>query len=279
MPQNITGQVQNFLTAKIRPMLHSIIVPMAEVVTIFLISYFILLITRFVLVRLQRREVFTAAAVERIHRLLALVVYSIAFTGSLYIVTNIHEIIYFFMAIFLVILAANWKLIASITAYYIMLLRREAYRTTLLNFPRLGIRGKIVNTSLLYTKLRTPAGRIVYIPNYITISEPVIHLVNIQTNIRLEVEITLPDSKPTTTHIEEIAKRIQQRLDTEHLVTRAKDVTIRLVKIVSPRATFIVDIPVAGYEPRPATVNQIIAVLAEELKEYEPHINLFDAQV
>jgi|GEM_PF-4818538 len=253
---------------------HAILIPLAEVTAIFLVAYFILLFAKVILTRLQRREVFTAAAVEHIHRLLALIVYSVAFVSSLYIVTNIQEIIYFFMMIFLVILAANWRIIASITAYYIMLLRREAYRTTLIDFPRLKLRGKIISTSLLYTKIRTPAGKIVYMPNYITISEPIIHLVNIQTTIKLEVELRKPPEKPATEFVQEVERKIQHRLDTEHLVTRAKDIIVRLIRASNEAFQFIVEVPVAGYEPRPATVNQIITVVSEELRDYNPVVRL-----
>jgi len=273
---NTTAPTHQQVVERLAQTLHAILVPLAEITAIFLSAYFILLVAKVVLVRLQRKEVFTAAAVEHIHRLLALIIYSIAFVSSLYIVTNIHEIIYFFILFFVIVLAANWKIIASVTAYYIMLLRREAYRATLIDFPRLRIRGKVINTGLLYTKLRTPAGKIVYIPNYITISEPIIHLVNIQSTIRLELSVKKPSEKEPASFVQEVEKKIQQRLDSEHLVTRAKDIVSRLVAAEGNTLYFHVEVPVAGYEPRPATVNQIIAALIDELKDYSPSIKLLE---
>jgi hypothetical protein len=254
--------------------LHSVLVPLAEITAIFLASYIILLISKFILIRLQRREVFSALAVEHINRLLALIVYSIAFITSVYLVTNIHEIIYFFIAIIVAILAANWKIIASITAYYVMILRREAYRTTLLEFPRLGIQGKIVNTTLLFTKMRTPTGKIVYIPNYITITEPIIHHINVQSIVRLKIAAEKPADVSMNTFISNLEKTIQVRLDSEHLATRAKDVIVKLVATENNKAIMEVEIPVAGFEPRPSTLNKIIGVLHDELKDYKPTITI-----
>lgn len=273
---NVTSTTRMLAITHLTKTLHSILIPLAETAAIFLAAYLILLITRFILVRLQRREVFTALAVEHIQRLLALIVYSIAFVSSVYVITNVHEIIYFFIAIIVVILAANWNIIASISAYYVMLLRREAYRTTLLEFPRLRLRGKIINTTLLFTKLRTPTGKIVYIPNYITISEPIVHLVNIQSIIHLSLRLTKPSEIPMQEFIPQVERRIQGRLDAEHLVTRAKDIVVRLVSSTTSKVHLELQIPVAGFEPRSATLNQIISILIDELRDYNPEISLIE---
>lgn len=273
---NATSTTRMLAITHLAKTLHSILIPLAETAAIFLAAYLILLITRFILVRLQRREVFTALAVEHIQRLLALIVYSIAFVSSVYVITNVHEIIYFFIAIIVVILAANWNIIASVSAYYVMLLRREAYRTTLLEFPRLRLRGKIINTTLLFTKLRTPTGKIVYIPNYITISEPIVHLVNIQSIIHLSLRITKPPEISMREFIPQVEKRIQSRLDAEHLVTRAKDIVIKLTSSRANEAQLELQIPVAGFEPRSATLNQIISILVDELRDYNPEISLIE---
>jgi len=256
-----------------------ILIPSLEIIIIFIISYIFLMIVRVILNRLQRREILSATAVESIYRLLALFVYGIAAISALYIVTNAKEIFYLFIVIVGVILLSNWAIIADITSYYVMLLQRHLHRgATLIELPRLGIRGTVISTSILHIKMRTPAGRIVYVPNHLFLTEPLIHLVNVQTQLYLQVEIKKPDkAKSMAQVIRDVEKRIREKLSAEHLVPRVRDITVQMVAGSAKQAKLRVVVPLTGAEPRPATVNQVMAAIIDALTEYEPRVQLENA--
>ncbi len=256
-----------------------VLIPSLEIIIIFVVSYLFLLIVKIVLNRLQRREILSATAVESIYRLLALFVYSIAGISALYIITNAKEIFYLFIVIIGVILLANWAIIADMTSYYVMLLQRHLHRgATLIELPRLGIRGTVVSTNILHIKMRTPAGRIVYVPNHLFLTEPLIHLVNVQTQLYLQVEIKKPEKAKTMTQlVRDVEKRIRDKLSAEHLVPRVRDITVQMTAGSAERIRLRVTVPLTGAEPRPATVNQVMAAIIDALAEYEPTVQLENA--
>lgn len=256
-----------------------VLIPSIEIIIIFIISYLFLLVVKIVLNRLQRREILSATAVESIYRLLALFVYSVAGISALYIITNAKEIFYLFIVIIGVILLANWALIADVTSYYVMLLQRYLHRgATMIELPRLGIRGTVVSTNVLHIKMRTPAGRIVYVPNHLFLTEPLIHLINVQTQLYLRVRIKRPEKAKTMTQfVRDVEKRIRDKLSAEHLVPRVRDITVQVTAGGLESIELRVTVPLTGAEPRPATVNQVMAAIIDALAEYEPKVQLENA--
>ncbi len=270
-----TTQVYSRLIGFVVRVKKALFMPMLEVIILFLSAYILLLIVKVVLARLQRREILSATIVEQIYKLLSLLVYTIVGVSALYLITNANEIIYVLLIVLAAILFSNWKLIANITAYYVMLLQRQAYRgATLIELKNLGIKGKVLEINPMYTKLRTIGGRIVYIPNYVMIGEPVVHLVNVQTNIALRIEIDRPKEEQLQEAIRKIEKTIKSKLDEARIVVRVRDVTVRVLSAAPSRLNILVVAPIAGSEPRPATINNMVAVLLDALRGLNPRIEV-----
>jgi small-conductance mechanosensitive channel len=244
--------------------------PLLDVIVILIVLFLVLRVTKFILTRLQRRDVIPGAVAEHLYRLIALISYITVAMLIIYVFTSAEEVIYVLIALFIAVLIANWNIISSITSYYVMLSSRHIYRAAnLIELPRLGIRGKIVGMSLLFTKVRTAAGRIVYVPNHIIVNEPIIQLTTIQSFIELEV-IVSADS----TSLEEVEKKIRSVIADARLATRPQDVVVVVEEATSNKAKLSVKIPVAGIEPRPSTINSIVGVLAKGLAEYKPTIRV-----
>ncbi|BEP17018.1 hypothetical protein PYJP_03700 [Pyrofollis japonicus] len=246
-----------------------------------LLESIIVLIIAFILVRfmksllssLEQRNVISAILSEQIYRLLAISIYSIALIIITYIVTSVSVLLYFVLAVVIVILVANWHIIADVAAYYLLIAFRNVYQASLIELPRLGIRGRIVGSTLFHTRIRTPSGRLVYIPNHIMIAEPVIQAIAPQTVIPLEVSVNTPSGNKHSP-IEVIESIVRQAIRDSKMSTRPQDAIIQIKSLEPSRTKIVVFIPVAGSEPRPSTINNIVSTLYQRLAELKPEIRV-----
>lgn len=244
-----------------------------ESLIVFIVALIFLRLIKSLLKSLERKNVVSALLSGQIYRLLAIVVYSTVLIVIAYIITSVGKLIDFAFIIGIAVLLSNWKLIADVTAYYLLLAFRGTYQSSLIELPRLGVRGRIVGSTLFHTRLRTPEGRIVYIPNHIMISEPVTQLAAVQSIVRLEVDMDTPKQAKTSI-IEAIETLIKQALRESKSTTRLQDVVIQVRSLSPTRARVLVNVPVAGSEPRPATINNIMASLYKKLEDLNPQINV-----
>jgi small-conductance mechanosensitive channel len=259
---NLTSFAENVKQVLLGPLLDTII--------ILIILFLILRITKFILTRLQRRDVIPGAVAEHLYRLVSLISYITVAMLIIYVFTSAEEVIYALLALFIAVLLANWNIISSITSYYVMLSSRHIYRAAnLIELPRLGIKGKIVGMSLLFTKVRTPAGRIVYVPNHIMVNEPVVQLTTIQSFVELEVNIS-----SEKIDVDDVEKKIRGVIAEARLATRPQDIIVIVEDAKLGEAKLTVRIPIAGIEPRPSTINSIVDVLVKGLAEYKPIIKV-----
>ncbi|ABM80761.1 hypothetical protein Hbut_0913 [Hyperthermus butylicus DSM 5456] len=272
----ITDAVAQLNTTKILIYVkNTLLGPIVKLVLLAIIVFITLRIVRFILGRLQRRDVISSTVAEHLYKLTSLAVYATAAVIIIYMFTSIREVIYALIAIFVAILAANWSMIADITAYYIMLASRQVYRSaSLVELPRLGVKGKIVSINMLHTRIRTPAGRIVYIPNHIIVSEPIVQLTGIQGVISLELEVKLPKDVRTSNSLEYIERKIRNILGEARIATRPQDIVVLVDEATVDKARLIVQVPIAGVEPRPSTINNVVSILVNGLKELEPSIRV-----
>jgi len=188
--------------------------------------------------------------------------------------TSAREVIYILIVILAAILLANWSIIADMSAYYIMLAFKQSHRAVVLvELPRLGIKGKIIGTGLFYTRIRTLSGKIAYVPNHVIVSEPIVQLTNVQSTVTLEIELDMPKLEKGNP-IEQLERTIKSILGEARLATRPQDVTVLVLSADSKRVKLEVHVPVMGAEPRPATINSIVATLMDELGEFSPSIKL-----
>ena len=255
---NIVG---NLLIAKI-----------VEALVLVAITYLIMLVIKTLLMRLQQREVITSAVREQVYRLLSLILYGFVLLFIVYMFTSAHEVFYFILLLTAAALFSNWRLIANVTAYYVMLLGKHPQRAAqLIEFPRLRIRGRIVEITPLYLKLRGPSGRLYHIPNSVALEEPTVIVAGIQTMARLSVLI---EKLPEGESIENIEKKIRSTIEESQLVPRARDVVIRVKEISKSGLLVDVEIPLVGSEPRPGVVNALVHLLYQGLSEYAPRIRV-----
>ena len=261
------GQAAGFIKTQL-------LTPLIQLSIVFIVVYLFLRIVRSILLRLQKRDLVSSTLAEQIYRLVSLVTYTVTIITLIYIFTSAREVIYVLIVALAAILLANWSIIADISAYYIMLAFRQTHRAaTLIELPRLGIKGKIIGTGLFHTRIRTLSGKIVYIPNHVMLSEPVAQLANVQSAVALEVELNIPKVEKGNP-IEQLERNIKSILGEARLATRPQDITILVLSADNNRVKLEIHVPVMGAEPRPATINNIISTLMDELEELMPSIRL-----
>ena len=250
--------------------------PLIEALLIVIVTYLVLLLAKFFLSKLQKRETVPSNVVEQVYRLLSLVLYSIMAVAILYTLTSAREVFYVLLVVLASILFANWKLIADITAYYVMLLSRYGYRrgSPVVEMPRLGVRGKILEVTPLYTRVRGLDGSIFYIPNSVLIEEIVRQLASIQTTVAFKLSLRLNPERGMAEQIENLRKLIRKGLEESHSVVKHQDVVIRIDELSGDRIEVLLIVPIAGSEPRPTTINNIMTHLYEALRDYSPTISL-----
>ena len=250
--------------------------PLIEALLIVIATYLVLLLAKFFLSKLQKRETVPSNVVEQVYRLLSLVLYSIMAVAILYTLTSAREVFYVLLVVLTSILFANWKLIADITAYYVMLLSRHGYRrgSPIVEMPRLGVRGKILEITPLYTRVRGLDGSIFYIPNNVIIEEIVRQLASIQTTVAFKLSLRLDPEKDVAGQIEDLRKLIRRGLEESHSIVKQQDVVIRIDRLSSDKMEVLLIVPIAGSEPRSTTINNIIMHLYEALKDHSPTISL-----
>lgn len=250
--------------------------PFIESLLIIVATYLLLLIAKFFLSKLQKRETVPSNVVEQVYRLLSLVLYSVMIVAILYTLTSAREVFYVLLVVLAAILFANWKLIADITAYYVMLLSRHGYRrgSPVVEIPRLGVRGKIVEVTPLYTRVRGLDGSIFYVPNSVMIEEVVHQLVGIQTTVAFKLRLRLDPEKKMADQVETLRRLIRKGVEESHSTVRQQDMVIRIDKLSSDEMEVLLAVPIAGSEPRPSTINNIVTHLYEVLREYSPTITL-----
>lgn len=246
---------------------------LVEAALILASTYIILLVIKMLLIRMQRREIVSGAVVEQVHRLLSITLYSIAVITIIYTFTSAHELFYTLLVILAAILFSNWRLLADVTAYYVIVTNRHLQRGTgLVEFPRLGVKGKLVDITPFSVKLRTTDGRIIYIPNSLVLSEVRGQLTTIQTPVKLRV--TLHSNGRWEESIHDLERRLRQALEESHVIPRLQDTTIIVETMDTSKVIFTIEAPVAGAEPRPATINTLVSTLYERLSVYKPHIEV-----
>ena len=249
-------------------------VKLLESLIVLIIALIFLRIVKSLLANLEHRNVISTVLSEQIYRLTAISVYSVTLIVITYIITSVSLLLYFVLALLIIILIANWNIIADIAAYYLLIAFRNVYQASLIELPRLGIRGRIVGSTLFHTRIRTPSGKIVYIPNHVMITEPIIQSIAAQSTIKLELNIDLIPLEQKQAMTDLIENNIRQALRETRLITRLQDVIIQVKGIQSNKMNLTLYVPVAGSEPRPNTINNIVAALYRKLKDLNPEIRV-----
>ncbi len=252
----------------------SMAIKLFESLIVLIIALIFLRLVKSLLANLEHRNVISTILSEQIYRLTAISVYSITLIVITYIITAVSLLLYFVLALIIIILIANWNIIADIAAYYLLIAFRNVYQASLIELPRLGIRGRIIGSTLFHTRIRTPSGKVVYIPNHVMITEPVIQSVAVQSTIRLELGLKIPAMGQKQIAIDSVEASIRQALRESKLTTRPQDVIIQVKNVIKDRMNIILYVPVAGSEPRPTTINNIVATLYRRLADLDPEINV-----
>ncbi len=252
----------------------SLAIKLLESLVVLIVALIFLRLVKSLLANLEHRNVISAILSEQIYRLTAISVYSITLIVITYIITAVSLLLYFVLALIIIILVANWNIIADIAAYYLLIAFRNVYQASLIELPRLGIRGRIIGSTLFHTRIRTPSGKIVYVPNHVMITEPVIQSISVQSIIKLELSLDVPQTGQKQPDIETIESSIRQALRESKLTTRPQDVIVQTKSIQERRINLALYIPVAGSEPRPSTINNIVAALYHRLRDLSPEIKV-----
>jgi len=280
LSSNITAQtlsvdnVTSFISQAMAFVKAQLLTPLLQLLIVFIIVYLFLRAVKSLLLRLQKRDMISSTLSEQIYRLVSLATYAVTIIALIYMFTSAREVLYVLIVILAVILLSNWNIIADVSAYYIMLAFKQSHRAaTLVELPRLGIKGKIIGTGLFYTRIRTLSGKIAYVPNHVIVSEPIVQLTNVQSTVMLEIEVDAPRLEKGNP-IEYLEKIVRSILGEARLTTRPQEVTVLVTSADSSRIRLEVRVPVMGAEPRPATINSIIAELIDELGDLSPSIRL-----
>jgi len=271
----MTEAQQGVVATRISSLLgNPLLAKVVEALVLMAAAYLITLLIKSLLLRLQQREVISGVVREQVYRLFSLTLYSIVGLFIVYMFTSAREVFYIILLIMAAVLFSNWKLIANVSAYYVMLLSRHMQRAAfIVEYPRLGIRGKIVEVTPLYVKVRGPGGRVYYVPNSIAIGEIMTQLAGVQTTARLRLIL---HGEPSILSASQLEKKIRQVLEESQLVPRARDAVVRILKASPEKAELEVEVPLVGAEPRPSTVNMLVTMLLQGLSAYRPVVEVIE---
>ncbi len=232
------------------------------------IAYLTLRVTRYALSRLVARNVLTQTVAEQVYRPIQALVYILTIITLVYIVTQTPGLPYIWLAVLLVFLAANWSLIADMTAYYIIVSRKI----------RVGdyvevdnVKGRIVSIDVLSTTIRDHQGNTIIIPNRILISKPLVRASRTTTSITLEVTVNMQEE----VDLDQLESLIRDVLTKDkRLAVRPQDVEISILNVAGTKATLLVTVNIQMPHLRSPAINQLIRSLASKLKRYEPSIRV-----
>lgn len=252
------------------PNVFMIIIPL--VITIVVAAIF-LKIVRASLSRLATGKVISKLVAERAYRTISIIVYTFVVVIALYVVTQIHELIYLTIGIVLIMLAANWDLFANFIAYYLLTGMYGLKNGDTIHLIQYQLKGRITDISPLYTKVLTMLGDIVYIPNRYLVASPLSKPTYEYTTICLEITVTLPGFEPEI--LETIEKEIRTTLTKKFKsIVHGRGVTVSLRETTISKARYEVCTPIVGAEGREEVTSTLIRQLAQSLLKYEPTIKV-----
>jgi len=237
-------------------------------------TYVILIVTKTALSRLQKKEIVSSTAVEQVYKLFSLIMYTIMIVAILYSLTSAHEVFYVLIVLLISILLSNWRIIANVTAYYIILITRQPYKSApLIELPSLNLKGKIMEISPLYTKIKTTDGKLIYIPNTYLLSTTIIQPTSIKSTLSITIEIDVPEGEQGKS-VEKAEKMLRTILEKFHITPQPRDLVLKITALRNNRVRIRAEIPIAGVEPRPGVANLLLSYLYNELAGLKPTISI-----
>ena len=245
-----------------------------------LITSAIILVSLYIILKIVKNILYRALRedrpyAEQLYKIIAYSSYIVVFIIVISLFARVHEPLYIAIIVIAAVLLSNWRLIADITSYYILQAHRRLYRVgATIELPGLNIRGRITSIDPIYTKLRTSAGRQIYIPNYRLLSEPIIQLAYLQNNLSFIVKLDITSIKKNP--MNEVEKIIRDALLSPRIIQKPSDIKLKVREISTSSMEFELTIPIMGSEIRPDTINRITSVLYSHLEKLNPKILLHE---
>ena len=251
------------------PIIHQLIIVVAIIVAALVGLRFI----KYYFSRLAQRNILSAKLSEQMYTPIEAIVSAITLISILYVITQIRELIYIVIILIAALLFSNWRVLADITAYYLIVSQYNVRSGDIIDVPSLGVKGKVTRLTTLAVIVRTNEGSTIIIPNSLLLSSPIRHLSANQTRILLQITLNLPRGMENAMMVlGEIENKLREMLVAKKLVHRPHDIDVAITSLESSRATFTVSIPIPGTETRHYNVNMIAKILASELGSYDPRI-------
>ena len=244
------------------------------------ISSAIIIISLYIILKIVKNILYRALKedrpyAEQLYKIIAYSSYIVIFIVIISLFARVYEPLYIAIIVIAAVLLSNWRLIADITSYYILQAHRRLYRVgATIELPGLNIRGRITSIDPIYTKLRTSAGRQIYIPNYRLLSEPIIQLAYLQNNITFIVRLDTSNIKKNP--MTEVEKIIRDAMLGSRIIQKPSDIRLKVKELSTSSMELELTIPVMGSEIRPDTINRITSVLYNHLEKLNPKILLHE---
>jgi small-conductance mechanosensitive channel len=209
-------------------------------------------------------------SINKLFRPFSYVLYLVVSVIVLAVFAGVEELAYVAVLVLAILIIYSWRLLLDLSSYYALQLRRAALRPgSLVELPKLGIRGRISSVTLTHVTLRTAGGSVVYIPNSLLASEPLILMTIPQGLVAFEVVASMDYEE-----LEEIDRELRSKISERIPEIRPQDVEIVLREIQDGKAKIDVRVILRGVEPKPALINKIVSVLVLVLRDRNPYVRI-----
>ncbi|MET1128086.1 MAG: mechanosensitive ion channel domain-containing protein [Thermoproteota archaeon] len=223
-------------------------------------------------VRLSAAKAFPSdkESIDKLFQPFSYVLYLVVSVIALAVFAGVEELAYVAVLVLVILIIYSWRLLLDLSSYYALQLRRPALRPgSLVELPKLGVRGRISSVKLTHVTLRTAEGSVIYIPNSLLVSEPLILMTTPQGLVTFEVVASMDYEE-----LEKIDRELRSKISERIPEIKPQDVEIVLREIQEGKARINVRVILRGVEPKPTLINRIVSVLVLVLRDRNPYVRI-----
>jgi len=259
--QNVVEQIRSF---DIHALFQDVTILMLIRIAVTIIAGVIFLkIVNAVLRRMVSRNILSQSAYDKFRSVLSLIVYIVVILILVSLVTNNIIIVYALLGFMFIVIFSSKDVIASIIAYYTIILSRSITIGSYINID--GYAGRIQNITPLFIEVKTVSGDLIRIPNNVLMNKSIVMLgstFSLKLGVRVKGEINIDE-------IEDKLRRLLSKMP-EIVLTIKPEIDIKRIKSDEVEFTIIT------YIASPSRANTVFTALAksiiETLKPYEVEV-------
>ncbi len=244
---------------------------LVSIIVTIVIAVIVLKLTNSLISRLMRRGIIPKPVAERAKKAISITIYLIVALTIIYELTRVHELLYLWIGMILVVMLANWSILADFISYFMLTTSVGLRIGDYIEIPGTGITGRVADIGLAYTKIKTGSGALLFLPNHYIVMKPLKRHTPEETSVCLEVTVTADNTSALT----DVEKKLRDTITIRFKnLVKPRLMKIVLRRVASNEANYEVCLPIVGLEGREQVVNSLMKQLASALSEYKAEIKV-----